>query len=86
MKKGFVNLYCNFRKGIDKESRKTSYLVITKIPRNEKDRTLIMDQVFTLYSSIRNISPRCGNFEAHYMESGNKRREEWESMTRVLTM
>ncbi|MHA2243998.1 MAG: hypothetical protein ACXADY_03435 [Candidatus Hodarchaeales archaeon] len=82
IKQGYVNLYCNFcKKGIDKEFRETSYLVITRIPHDEKDRTQVIDEVFSIYPKIRNLCPRCGYYEAQYWEAGNRRKVEWESMT-----
>lgn len=82
IKNGHINLYCNYcKKGIEKDSRETSYLVVTRIPHNEKDLSLVMDEVFNTYPIIRNNCPRCGYLKAQYWEAGDRRKQEWESMT-----
>ncbi|MFX1283194.1 MAG: hypothetical protein ACFFB5_06040 [Promethearchaeota archaeon] len=82
MKKGYVHLYCNYcKKGIDKEFKETSYLVITRIPHNEKERTHVIDKVFSIFPKVRNICPRCGYAESEYWEAGDRRKDEWESIT-----
>jgi DNA-directed RNA polymerase subunit M/transcription elongation factor TFIIS len=63
------------------EIGETSYLVITRIPHNEKDRTFLIEEAFSIYPIIRNNCPRCGYYDVQYWEAGDRRREEWESMT-----
>ncbi|MFX0173744.1 MAG: hypothetical protein ACFE9L_17825 [Candidatus Hodarchaeota archaeon] len=63
------------------EIGETSYLVITRIPHNEKDQTFLIEEAFSIYPIIRNNCPRCGYYDAQYWEVGDRRKEEWESMT-----
>jgi DNA-directed RNA polymerase subunit M len=76
-----IELYCNnCKKNQKKTIRKSSYKVSTKIPHEIKDYFVVINEEFCTDPSIRITCPKCGFQEAHYWESNNKRKQEWESV------
>jgi DNA-directed RNA polymerase subunit M len=81
-KSGFISLYCNSCKTLEEiPTESASYHIKTRIPHKENDRTLIIDEEFYIDPTVRTACPKCGHNEAHYWESSNRKKLEWEPIT-----
>ncbi|MHA1975137.1 MAG: transcription factor S [Candidatus Hodarchaeales archaeon] len=81
-KNGNVVLYCKVCKTTSKEKFKdSSYQIKSRIQHSEKDKLTVIEEDFDIRPTTRVECPKCGNFEARYWESENRRKEEWEVTT-----
>ncbi len=77
-----IDLYCNYcqvaeRKPVDG----ISYQFKTRIKHKAEERAQIFEEDFSLDPVVNQTCPKCKFTQAYYWQGGDRRKQEWESMT-----